>query len=261
MIPSASALVLLMSNGLIHESDGWIGAGRSREVHLDERHEREDAQDDHLGAEQEPLRLGRRLDADVADPGHDHDPEHAEGERPPLAVREAVGAEQVERVLAGDLGQVRHHDHVGGDDAPAAHPAQVRPHRPRHPREGGAAVGVGPVQVVVGRGDEEHRHEREQHDRRRLQADDGHDEPEAGREAVAGRGRRDADDDARDEAERPGLQPLLARVVLERVDGRRHVIPRSELRRDHTAGHGGHSMTAATSRRHAGAATPAGTRA
>ena len=55
--------------------------------------------------------------------------------------------------------------------------------------------------------------------------DDGHDQPEAGREAVARRGRRDADHDARDEAERAGLETLFPRVVLERIHGRRHAFP------------------------------------
>ena len=80
------------------------------------------------------------------------------------------------------------------------------------PRERRAAVRVGAVHVVVGRGDQQHRHERQQQDRRRLQPDarDRDDEAERRGERVARRGRRDADHAARHEAQRILLQTLVA---------------------------------------------------
>ena len=134
----------------------------------------------------------------------------------PTAVTAAVDSaaesqsEQQEGVEAGDLGQVGHHDHVGDDDRPAGEPAELRAHRLRHPGEAGAAVRVGVVHVVVAGGDQEHRHEADQQDRRRLEGDRGGDEAEGGGEAVAGGGRGDADDDAGDEPDRVLLQPLVA---------------------------------------------------
>ena len=40
-----------------------------------------------------------------------------------LVVARLSAPDQQEAVRAGDLGEVCHHDHVGGEDAPAAHPA------------------------------------------------------------------------------------------------------------------------------------------
>ena len=136
-----------------------------------------------------------------------------------------VPAEEQEGVEAGDLRQVRHHDHVGDDDRPAGDPAELRPHRLGHPGEAGAAVRVGFVHVVVAGGDQEHRDEGEQQDRRRLQGDGGGDEAEGRGEAVAGSGRGDADDDAGDEADRVLLQPLVAAA---RRRGRRRGSRRAE---------------------------------
>ena len=85
-----------------------------------------------------------------------------------------------------------------------------RPHRPRDPRERRAAVRVRAVHVVVRRGDQQHRDERHEQDRGRLQADARHrdDEPERRRQRVARRRRGDADDEVGHEAERVRLQPL-----------------------------------------------------
>ena len=51
------------------------------------------------------------------------------------------------------------------------------PERARDPGERRAAVRVGPVHVEVRRRDQEHRHERREQDRRRLEADDDATEP------------------------------------------------------------------------------------
>ena len=123
--------------------------------------------------------------------------------------RRPVQPKSSKRVEAGDLGQVRHHDDVGDDDRPAGDPAELRAHRLGHPGEAGAAVRVGFVHVVVAAGDQEHRDEADQQDRRRLQGDRGGDEAEGRGEAVAGGGGGDADDDAGDEADRVLLQPLV----------------------------------------------------
>ena len=123
-------------------------------------------------------------------------------------VADALGVEQLEDVLAGDLGEAGHDEDVGGDDAPAAHPSHLRVEGPRGPGEGRPAVGVGPVHLLVADRDEVHRDEGEDRHDRRLQPDGDDHEAERGRQAV-GRGRRgDADDDARDQAERAGLEPF-----------------------------------------------------
>ena len=75
-----------------------------------------------------------------------------------------------ERVGAGDLGEVRHDDDVGDDDAPAAHPAGHGAEGAGHPGEGGAAVGFGLVELAVGHRDEVHGQEGQQHDGGRLEA-------------------------------------------------------------------------------------------
>ena len=126
----------------------------------------------------------------------------------PVVVRQVVEAEQQERVLRGDAGQVRHDHQVGHDDAPAAQPAGSGPQRPGGPGERGAAVRVGPVHVEVRRGDERHRDERHQHDRRRLQADLAGHVADRRRERVAGCGGRHPDDDGGGQPEGPGLEAL-----------------------------------------------------
>ena len=182
---------------------GRRGAAR---VDLDQGDDREQRQGEDLRRQQADLGAGRELDPDHHDRGHDHDPDHADDRH---GRRRGVDSEQLEAVEAGDLRQVGHHDDVGDDDHPAGDPAELRAHRLGHPGEAGAAVGVGFVQVVVAAGDQEHRDEADQQDRRRLQGDRGGDEAERRGEAVAGGGGGDADDDAGDEADRVLLQPLV----------------------------------------------------
>ena len=208
--PSRTPSSELIANGLNQLSSGVTEpAPRVARVDLDEGDDREQREREDLGAEQPDLRARRQLDAVDADRGHDHDPDHADERDRERRVGRALPADQQEAVEAGDLRQVRHHDDVGDDDRPAAHPAPRRAHRARHPRERRAAVRVGAVHVVVRRRDEQHRQEGEDQDRRRLQPDRGHDEREHRGERVAGRGRGDADHDARDEPERVRLQALL----------------------------------------------------
>ena len=87
------------------------------------------------------------------------------------------------------------------------------PERARRPGEGGAGVRIGLVEVLVGQRHEQHRHERDDQHGGRVDPDAGdrHDQAEHGGQAVARRGRRDADDDARRVADRVLLQALLAR--------------------------------------------------
>ena len=91
-----------------------------------------------------------------------------------------------------------------------------RPERARGPRERRARVGVGAVEVFVGRGDEQHRDERHEQHRRGVHADalDGDDEAERRRERVGGRRRGDADDDVREVADRVFLQPLVHHALM-----------------------------------------------
>ena len=76
-----------------------------------------------------------------------------------LVAPRPLASNEQEYVLAGDLGQARHDHDVGGDDAPAAHPAVFGPERPGPPGESGPAVGVGVVHLLVAVGDDEHRDE------------------------------------------------------------------------------------------------------
>ena len=116
------------------------------------------------------------------------------------------------------------------DDAPAAEPARLGAEGPGAPGEGGAAVGVGVVQLLVGVGDEQHRDEGEDRDDRGLQAVDGDDdEAERRRQAVGRRRRRHAHHHRGDQPERPSLQPLVAGLLAS--DGRiemYHVPPLSQ---------------------------------
>ncbi len=208
-----------MPNGLNQLACGsteWIGGvaderDRVVDVDGDQCDHAEDDERDELHPQQELLRARRQLDPAPADPGHHDDPHHADDRRIEGAGCRAGQAEQLKAVDAGDLGEVGHHDDVGDDDRPAAHPAQRRAHRAGDPRERRAAVGVRAVHVVVGQRDAEHREEGDEHDRRARESDASgqRDEPEHRRERVGRGGRRDADHDVGDEADRVRLQPLL----------------------------------------------------
>ena len=102
----------------------------------------------------------------------------------------------------------------------------IGPERPGRPGERGPAVRLGAVELLVGDGDQVHRDEGEQDDRRRLDARQDRaaardDEPEARREAVRGGGGRGADDDARHQAERAALESLAGLGEPERSGVRR----------------------------------------
>ena len=111
-------------------------------------------------------------------------------------------------VDAGDLGEVREHDHSGDRDAPAAHPADPGAERLRAPREGGAAVGDVVVELSVGEGDEQHRDEGDDEHDRRLRADREHDEAEGRDERVHGRGGGESDDRGSPQAQRACCESL-----------------------------------------------------
>ena len=178
-------------------------------VDLDQGDDREQGEGHKFDGEQQELQPGRHLDAPVADIGQQDDPRAADQRRPERARRKAVGAEEQKRVLPGDLREVGHHDDVGDDDAPAAHPPGPRPEGPRRPGERGAAVGVDGVELPVGVRDTEHRHERQQHHRRRLQPHRGGDEADRGGQAVARRGRGDPNHDTRQQPQSARLEALV----------------------------------------------------
>ena len=121
--------------------------------------------------------------------------------------RQVVEAEQAKEYEPAICDEVRHHDHVGDDDAPAAEPAGAGAEGTGGPGEGGAAVRLGLVELGVGDRDEVHRDERDHHDQRRLDPDDAvavlgdHDVAEAGGQAVGGRRRGDPHHDAAEQAE------------------------------------------------------------
>ena len=191
---------------------------RSRPVaHLDQGDDREDQQHGDLDAEQHLLEVGRDLDPDVADGRHGDDPPDADQEHPAAVgvAGDAVGAEELEEVVGGHLGQAGHHQDVGHDDAPAAPPPGLRPEGPGAPGERGAAVGVGAVERLVPVGDEQHGYEGDDRDDRRLQPVDGDDdEAERGRQAVGRGGGRHPHHDRGDEAEGTPLQPLVRPLPL-----------------------------------------------
>ena len=180
-------------------------------VDLDERHHREQPEDEDLGAEQELLDARRELDAAVADPGHDRDPQHRGDDDRRFGFAEFGEAEELEGVDRRDRRQRGHHDHVGEEDRPAVHPARHRAERARDPRERRARVGVGAVEVFVGRGDQQHRDERHEHHRGRVHADalDGDDEPQRRRQRVGRRRGGDPDHDVGEVADRVFLQALV----------------------------------------------------
>ncbi len=188
-----------------------VEAARVAEVDLGEGDRREQAQRRDLGGQQEVLGARRELDPDVTDPGHHDDPDRGDDADVEQVGGGGVQAEEQERVDAGDVGEGRHHDDVGDDDRPARQPAEPRPHRPGHPGEAGAAVGVGPVHVVVGGRDQQHRDEGDEHHGRGVEAHpvDRDDEAQGRGEAVPGRRRGDADDQVGELAEGAGLQALV----------------------------------------------------
>ena len=116
--------------------------------------------------------------------------------------------DQRPEVDAGDLREVREHDHAGHRDTPAAHPADPGAERLRAPRERGAAVGDRVVELAVGERDEEHRDEGDDERDRRLRADGEHDEAERRDERVDGRGGGESDDGRAPQAERAGGESL-----------------------------------------------------
>ena len=191
------------------------GAGHAvTGIHLDQRGDRQYCQHHHLDAEQPALDGRGQFDAAVADVGHHGHPGQPHQQHPAAArvAADAVGAEEQEAVLAGHLGQARHHQHVGGDDAPAAHPAGLRPESLGCPGEGGATVRLGLVQLLVAHRDEQDRNEGQQHHGRALQPYQRHDEAERGGQAVGRRGGGDADHHAGDQSERAALEALSSVV-------------------------------------------------
>lgn len=181
-------------------------------VDLDQGGDGEQQQYGHLDEQEPPLNGGRDLDADVADRGHDADPDDTREGGPHPAFREGVVAQEPEAVDAGDLGEVRHDDDVGDDDAPAAHPAGARAEGAGRPGEGGPAVGVARVEFLVGVRDQQHRDEGQHRDDRGLQSDPRHDQPQRGREAVRRGGGRQADGNGGEQSQGTGFEPFSTRA-------------------------------------------------
>ena len=192
----------------------------------DERPHRHDGEHRELDAEQAFLEVGGDFDADVTDPRHHDDPADSDEQHPGArrVVTNTVGVEEVEHILAGDLGEARHDNDVSGEHTPAAHPADSRVEGSRGPREARSAVGVGLVHLLKRDRDEAHGDEREDRDDGGLHADGDDDEAERGGEAVRRCGRGDGDHDARDETEGAGLQALL-RCPFGRFYRQRHDAP------------------------------------
>jgi len=184
---------------------------RVARVHLDQGDHREGSEGEQFDGQQQELQSRRDLDTPVTDVGQRGDPHGADERRPEGARGQALRPEEQEAVLPGDLRQVRHHHDVGDDEAPAAHPADAGTERAGGPGEGRSAVGIGLVELPVGVGDAEHGHEGDQQHDGRLQSDRRGDEPDGRGEAVTGRCRGHADDDAGQQTQSPGLEALVLR--------------------------------------------------
>ena len=184
--------------------------GRAVRVDLDQGDHDERRQRDDLETQEERLDASGELDAAVADPRHQNDPDHRTDDQDS---RVGMAVKEQERVLARDHRQRRHHDDVRQEDRPAVDPPKLRAECARDPSKRGAGVGVREVEEPIADGDEQHRNERhEQHGGRvRADAGDCHDEPERGGEAVSGRHRSGRDDQVLDVADRVALEPLGAR--------------------------------------------------
>ena len=138
----------------VERDAGAVGVAR---IDLLQRHRGEDEEDDDLGGEQHFLRMRGELDAEITDRGHGHDP--GDADRGHRKYRRLIDAEQMARIGAGNLGEARHDQNIGGENDPAAHPAAIRADGARRPGERGAAIGVGVVEMIIGDRDEQHRHE------------------------------------------------------------------------------------------------------
>ncbi len=184
-----------------------LGPGAAA-VDLDQRDHGQQPEDPELDRDQRLLHSRTELDPSVGDPGHQRDERDRGKHQGKRRARGAVPSEQQEQVLAGDLRQRRHHDHVGNEDREPGHPAEPRTERPGDPGKARAAVRVGAVQRPIGQRDAEHRHERDEQHRRRVGADAGDRDQQAqrGRHRVGGRSRRDADHDVGQESDRTRLQ-------------------------------------------------------
>jgi hypothetical protein len=101
-------------------------ARRMAAVDLDERDHREQPEDEDLGAEQRLLDARRELDAAVADPGHQRDPQDRGDDDRGFGFAEFGEAEELEGVDRRDVRQRGHHDQVREEDRPAVHPARHR---------------------------------------------------------------------------------------------------------------------------------------
>jgi hypothetical protein len=169
---------------------------------LDQRGDRQDDQHHQFDSQQRLLEVRGDLYAPVTDIGHHDDPEHADKQDPAAArvLPDALGVEQQEPVLPGDLGQARHDQDIGGDDPPAASPAGPRIERAGGPGERGAAVRVRLVQLAVADRGEQHRHERQYRHGRRLQRDRADHEHQRRGDAVSRCDRGGRDDGGRDQA-------------------------------------------------------------
>jgi hypothetical protein len=187
--------------------------------HLAERHRGEHQQHDELIAQQRLLHAGRELYPAPADPGHRDDPHDRADDDHPVVVQAVAPAEQLVGVDGRDVGQGGHHDHIGEEDHPAVDPADLRAQSARAPCEGGAAVGVCAVEVLVGGGDQQHRHKRGDHHPGRGGADalDRDDETQCGGERVGGSDGRGADHQVGQKADRAALEALVCDLLLTRL--------------------------------------------
>ena len=185
-------------------------------VDLHQCHHGEETENRDLGAEQELLDTCRELDAAIANPGHQRDPQDRGSDDGTFRVGGRFPAKELVAVHRRYLSERGHHDHVGQEDRPAVDPAGCWTQSACRPRERGARVRVGAVQIFVGSCDQQHRHERDEQHRGRVHANPAHgdDHPERRRQRVGRRRRGHADHDVRQVADRVFLQPLVHHARL-----------------------------------------------
>ena len=218
------------ANGLNHDQSRGRGVrGRTGEE-VPERRDDEDRESEVLDREQHVLDALAELDAAPADPGHEGDEDDARRrhERHVLRKQRVLGAahDRVDgspEVGAGDLREVGEHDYAGQRHAPAAHPPYPGAERLGRPGERRPAVGYLVVQLAVGEGDEQHRHERDDERDGGLCADGEHHEAQRGHDRVDGSGGSEPDDRRSPEAERSRREALALWSL--HVNGRRRSHP------------------------------------
>ncbi len=221
------ALQSVNAKGLNHDQSEGRGVRCGSREELPQGCDDEDREGCVLDGEQDVLDLLADLDSAPAHPRHRRDEDDSgDGHEGDIFGEQRVlgraddPVDQRPEVDAGDLSEVREHDHARDRHTPPAHPSHPRPERLRAPGECGPAVRHCIVELAVREGDEQHRDEREYERDRRLSPDGEDDESQGRNERVHGRGRGEADDGGAPKPQRSCLQTFsVGSVEVDRCCG------------------------------------------